>query len=117
MYLRYGDPSWDSPETADAAQGAADGSARPSRRRGGSRTARSAAADRLPVVELDGVDLHCITEPQAVAHVMAELDAGRGGVVVTPNLDHLRRCRSDVHFEALVAEADLVVADGMPLVW
>ena len=38
-------------------------------------------------------------------------------MVVTPNLDHLRRCRKDVNFAALVAEADLVVADGMPLVW
>src|SRR5439155_3575860 len=36
---------------------------------------------------------------------------------VTPNLDHLRRCGDDVSFSALVAEADLVLADGMPLVW
>lgn len=78
---------------------------------------RSPAAARLPAIELDGVTLHAVTERQAIEHILNELDAGRGGAVVTPNLDHLRRCRTDVHFEALVAEADLVLADGMPLVW
>jgi N-acetylglucosaminyldiphosphoundecaprenol N-acetyl-beta-D-mannosaminyltransferase len=80
-------------------------------------TRRSSSSAKLPVVDIDGVQIHAITERLAIEHILDELDAGRGGVVVTPNLDHLRRCRSDVHFEALVAEADLVVADGMPLVW
>ena len=78
---------------------------------------RSAALAALPVVELAGVGLHAINEVDTVRLILDELEAGRGGVVVTPNLDHLRRCRTDPHFEALVAEADLVVADGMPLIW
>src|SRR5438045_339020 len=69
------------------------------------------------VVNLRGVDLHAVTEQQVVTHILDELDFGRGGTVVTPNLDHLRRCLDDLSFGALVAEADLVVADGMPLVW
>jgi N-acetylglucosaminyldiphosphoundecaprenol N-acetyl-beta-D-mannosaminyltransferase len=71
----------------------------------------------FPVVNLHGIDLHAVTEQQVIQHILDELDYGRGGTVVTPNLDHLRRCLDDLSFGALVAEADLVVADGMPLVW
>lgn len=77
----------------------------------------SAAIRRLPVVDLLGIKVHAIRESQCVDHILDELDAGNGGVVVTPNLDHLRRYLHDVNFGALVAEADLVVPDGMPLVW
>jgi N-acetylglucosaminyldiphosphoundecaprenol N-acetyl-beta-D-mannosaminyltransferase len=71
----------------------------------------------LPTIRLNGIRLHQVTERQAIDYVLDELDAGHGGVVVTPNLDHVRRCEADVNFGALVAEAQLVVADGMPLVW
>jgi N-acetylglucosaminyldiphosphoundecaprenol N-acetyl-beta-D-mannosaminyltransferase len=63
------------------------------------------------------VDLHAIDESTAINHILDELDVGFGGFVVTPNLDHLRRCGDDVSFGAMVAEADLALADGMPLVW
>ena len=76
-----------------------------------------AARPPLPISRLMGVELHAVTEAQAIDHIVAELANGRGGVTVTPNLDHLRRCRTDLQFAALVAEAELVVADGMPLIW
>jgi N-acetylglucosaminyldiphosphoundecaprenol N-acetyl-beta-D-mannosaminyltransferase len=79
--------------------------------------APSPALMGLPTVDLLGVKLHAITEKDCIGRIVDELAAGRGGVVVTPNLDHLRRYLHDVNFGALVAEADLVVADGMPLVW
>jgi N-acetylglucosaminyldiphosphoundecaprenol N-acetyl-beta-D-mannosaminyltransferase len=63
------------------------------------------------------VKLHAVTESQVINHILDALDGGRGGVVVTPNLDHLRRYVRDLSFGALIAEADLIVADGMPLVW
>jgi N-acetylglucosaminyldiphosphoundecaprenol N-acetyl-beta-D-mannosaminyltransferase len=75
------------------------------------------SASSLPMIRLHGVDLHQITEAQTIEHIFRNLEFGRGGVVVTPNLDHIRRCRQDLTFGALVSEADLVVADGMPLVW
>ncbi|MBK7875227.1 MAG: WecB/TagA/CpsF family glycosyltransferase [Planctomycetes bacterium] len=71
----------------------------------------------LPAIELYGVRLHALTEAQCVEHVVRELDAGRGGWVVTPNLDHLRRLVREREFAELCAGADLVVPDGMPLVW
>ncbi|MEZ0267143.1 MAG: WecB/TagA/CpsF family glycosyltransferase [Phycisphaerae bacterium] len=69
------------------------------------------------VIDLAGVNVHAVTEVQTVRQILHRSNAGRGGVVVTPNLDHLRRCRKDAEFASLVDKADLVVADGMPLVW
>ena len=117
MYLRHGDISWDQADGGEG--GAALAQAKRSFDRDGQRRAESLSkTDRhWPVVELHGVMLHGVTEQQCVQHILEELDALRGGMVVTPNLDHLRRCVKDLNFGALVAEADLVVADGMPLVW
>ncbi|MGD0462539.1 MAG: WecB/TagA/CpsF family glycosyltransferase [Tepidisphaeraceae bacterium] len=76
-----------------------------------------AGSRRLPTIVLHGVRIHAISEQRCVEHILSELEAGDGGFAVTPNLDHLRRCGRDVSFAALVAEANLVVADGMPLLW
>lgn len=76
-----------------------------------------AGPTRFPIVRLAGVPLHAVTSRRSVAHVMSELDAGRGGWVVTPNLDYLRRLVRDRTFRELCRDADLAVADGMPLVW
>jgi len=70
-----------------------------------------------PTVELEGLRLDALDEPGCVARVLAASLAGRGGWIVTPNLDHLRRLRADEHLRASYARADLSVADGMPLVW
>src|SRR5436305_6295939 len=109
MYLRYGDVSWDTAEAADAVEVPRNGARVP-----GMREAHNLF---LPIIQLNGVKLHAITEAGTINYILNELDHNRGGVVVTPNLDHLRRCGKDMSFGALVAEADLVVADGMPLVW
>jgi len=61
--------------------------------------------------------LHAITEHECVDWITSELRAGRGGWVVTHNLDHLRRLHRDLEFRSLCASAQIVVADGMPLVW
>ena len=66
---------------------------------------------------LSGVWLDRITEAQTVEHVLSELDAARGGVVITPNLDIVRQCPIEPDLRQLLAEADLRVADGMTLVW
>jgi N-acetylglucosaminyldiphosphoundecaprenol N-acetyl-beta-D-mannosaminyltransferase len=77
-----------------------------------------ADAPEMPrTVELRSVEFHAVTARQAVTHILGSLAAGKGGVVVTPNLDHLRRCETDLSFGALLSEADLVLADGMPLIW
>jgi N-acetylglucosaminyldiphosphoundecaprenol N-acetyl-beta-D-mannosaminyltransferase len=120
MYLRYREPVWETTQLGP--RRGAPGTASPRRRdrvpfRSESVGRLTPPPKTLPVIELNGVKLHAVTEAQVIDHILAELDAGRGGVVVTPNLDHLRRYCHDLSFGALVAEADLIVADGMPLVW
>jgi N-acetylglucosaminyldiphosphoundecaprenol N-acetyl-beta-D-mannosaminyltransferase len=68
-------------------------------------------------VELDGTGIDRITEAEVVAVVRDALAHGRGGRIVTPNVDVLRQARSDPGVRRLLNEADLIVADGMPLVW
>lgn len=110
MHLPYGDVSWD---TEDFSPTATDHSSVPA----GARPLRSGSGGALPTIRLMGVRFHAVTERQAIEHILRELDAGNGGFVVTPNLDHLRRYRSDVPFAALISEASLVLADGTPVVW
>lgn len=68
-------------------------------------------------VALLGVELDAVREDECVRFILGELEAGRGGWIVTPNLDHLRRLVRDPSFRALCADASLKVADGMPLLW
>lgn len=74
----------------------------------------SAAGQR---VRLMGVPVGAVTEADAVAAVIDATTAQRGHWTITANLDHLRRYQHDSLAKRLVDEADLVVADGMPLVW
>ncbi|MDB5295077.1 MAG: putative glycosyltransferase [Phycisphaerales bacterium] len=110
MFRRYDEPSW---EGEVAGPSARQTSRRPARRR----AVQSPRAARLPVVDIEGVELHAITEAHVIEHILAELDDGRGGMVCTVNLDYLYRCRRDLQFDALVSEADLAVPDGMPVLW
>jgi N-acetylglucosaminyldiphosphoundecaprenol N-acetyl-beta-D-mannosaminyltransferase len=48
---------------------------------------------------------------------MERLGAGRGGWIITPNVDILRRLCVDEQVRGLAGPADLFVADGMPLIW
>jgi N-acetylglucosaminyldiphosphoundecaprenol N-acetyl-beta-D-mannosaminyltransferase len=73
--------------------------------------------ESLPMVRLMGVRVHAVTMQQVIDVILKCLQCGRGGMVITPNLDILRRAVHDEKFRALMAQADLVVADGMPLVW
>ncbi len=68
-------------------------------------------------VPLFGVQFACVTESQSVDWVCDRAASGQGAFIVTANLDHLRRCRVDPGYRELVDDADLVVADGMPLIW
>jgi N-acetylglucosaminyldiphosphoundecaprenol N-acetyl-beta-D-mannosaminyltransferase len=75
------------------------------------------APARVRSVDLMGIRIDAIREDECVGLVMSRWEAGRGGWIVTPNLDHLRRLTGEVGYRELVADADLCVADGMPLVW
>ena len=123
MYLRYREPTWDATDLSGAAPSRGPSGSNGNRRRkdsgpNGFGTPRARETAKVfPTVELNGVKLHAVNEAEVIEHILSEIQSGRGGVVVTPNLDHLRRYLHDLSFGALIAEADLVIADGMPLVW
>ncbi len=66
-------------------------------------------------VLIDGVAFDPMTEDETSTYVHDSLDAGRGGQIITPNVDVLRLLRKPEY--AIAARANLVVADGMPVVW
>jgi len=77
---------------------------------------RSARPPTTETVNVDLLRLHPLTAAQAARHVAQT--AGRdGGIVVTPNVDHLRRLRADEQLRRVYDRAGLVLADGAPLVW
>lgn len=68
-------------------------------------------------VAVGGVDLDPVTLAEAAERVVAAAAEGRGGIVVTPNVDHLHRLAANPMLAPLYEGAALVLADGMPLVW
>ena len=71
----------------------------------------------LRPVLIAGTTFHAITETECVQHVQDRLRTGLGGWIVTLNVENLRRARLSPAVRSLVATADLILADGMPLVW
>lgn len=61
------------------------------------------------------IDAVCLDE--AVQQILAIVDAGHGGAVFTPNVDHVVRVHRDPEFRDSYTQASLLLADGMPLVW
>jgi N-acetylglucosaminyldiphosphoundecaprenol N-acetyl-beta-D-mannosaminyltransferase len=68
-------------------------------------------------VHLDGTAIDRITEDEVVAVVRESLAQRRGGRIITPNVDILRRASADPGVRRHLDDADLIVADGMPLIW
>ncbi|MEZ0166637.1 WecB/TagA/CpsF family glycosyltransferase [Kineococcus sp. LSe6-4] len=67
-------------------------------------------------VTVDDVDFDALRESEVVDHVMLALQEGRGGNLITPNVDILRQLRRP-QLRELAEQAELVVPDGMPIVW
>jgi N-acetylglucosaminyldiphosphoundecaprenol N-acetyl-beta-D-mannosaminyltransferase len=68
-------------------------------------------------VELMGLRFANLTEATTNELALNALTGGRGGWICPVNLDVLRQITNDGELRRLVAEADVVVADGMPLIW
>lgn len=69
------------------------------------------------VVNLLGMSLLRATEHEVLDRVFKDLRHQRGGWLLTANLDFLRRYDKDRETRKLFEQADVTVADGMPLVW
>jgi N-acetylglucosaminyldiphosphoundecaprenol N-acetyl-beta-D-mannosaminyltransferase len=70
-----------------------------------------------PAVRVGAVDVLSLREKELVQLVELAWHLGEGGWIITANVDIVRAATRDRELSALVAEADIVVADGMPVVW
>jgi len=70
-----------------------------------------------PRIRVGGIGIDPVTEQEAVRRVLDALEAGRGGQIVTPNVDIVAAARRSRELRTIVEACDLVVADGAPLVW
>jgi N-acetylglucosaminyldiphosphoundecaprenol N-acetyl-beta-D-mannosaminyltransferase len=68
-------------------------------------------------LRLGQLEIDPLTFAEALDAIEELVDRGRGGAVFTPNVDHVVLAEDDPEFRAAYADADLVLADGMPLVW
>lgn len=70
-------------------------------------------------VTLFGIEIDPLRMDQAVAQIQAWIASppSRCAVVVTPNVDHLVLLARHPDFREAYGRANLVLADGMPIVW
>jgi hypothetical protein len=54
---------------------------------------------------------------EAIGAIENLVDAGQGGAVYTPNVDHVVKAESNGAFRSAYDDVSLSLADGMPLVW
>ncbi len=64
-----------------------------------------------------GLRFNAITDEQAVDLVMAKVFQRQKTLVVTPNVDHIVQLQRNPAMAQAYNKAELVFADGMPLVW
>jgi len=70
-----------------------------------------------PAIAILGVPFDPLTMAQAMAEIQGMIASRRPHYVVTANVDFLVQARRDEELRHILAEADLVLCDGMPLVW
>ena len=68
-------------------------------------------------IEVADIRFDPVGEESAVDTITHSFQAGEGGTVVFINVDVGVRIHRDASLASIVEEADLVLADGMPLVW
>jgi N-acetylglucosaminyldiphosphoundecaprenol N-acetyl-beta-D-mannosaminyltransferase len=68
-------------------------------------------------VRLMGMPIDALTFDQAIERVFSGIAAGRGGRVLTPNIDILRQYNASATLRKQFDQTELIVTDGMPLVW
>lgn len=66
---------------------------------------------------LGGIGIDRVTMAGALDAIERLVDAGRGGMVFTPNVDHVVIADRDPAFRAAYRDADVALPDGMPLLW
>ena len=66
---------------------------------------------------LFGIPFHDVTFEETVAWAVDRMKNGPPGYIATANVDFLMQAWADPELQRILLEADLVLADGMPIVW
>lgn len=64
-----------------------------------------------------GIPFHDVTFPEAVEWVRRRIASRRPAYIATANVDFLMQAWRDPELQRILLEADLVVADGIPILW
>ena len=68
-------------------------------------------------IRLGQIYAHALTFPEALDAVAKLIAAGKGGYIVTPNVDHVVQAEHSEQMRAAYDEASLSLVDGQPLTW
>jgi N-acetylglucosaminyldiphosphoundecaprenol N-acetyl-beta-D-mannosaminyltransferase len=68
-------------------------------------------------LRIGSIEIDSLTFAEALDAIAAMVAGGRGGAVLTPNLDHVVLAEDDPRFRSAYQSATLSVVDGKPLVW
>ncbi len=73
---------------------------------------------KAKIVTIAGVSINNVASDEAISTIVGWIENHTAPrYVVTPNVDHIMRLQHDNEFKEIYQNADLVVADGMPLIW
>ena len=68
-------------------------------------------------IRFGNIWIDSLTFAGALDEIERLVDAGAGGAVFTPNVDHVVQAESDAAFRDAYARASLSLVDGQPLLW
>ncbi|BBK76264.1 WecB/TagA/CpsF family glycosyltransferase [Clostridium butyricum] len=58
-----------------------------------------------------------VTMEEAITRIDKLIASDRNSYVVTPNVDHIVKLETDAELQKIYEDADLILTDGMPLIW
>jgi N-acetylglucosaminyldiphosphoundecaprenol N-acetyl-beta-D-mannosaminyltransferase len=68
-------------------------------------------------VTLGHVPIDVVDRAEAVRHIAALVEQGEGGLIFTPNVDHIVLAEKDLALREAYASVSLSLVDGMPVLW
>lgn len=63
------------------------------------------------------IEIDNLTMDKAIERIDVLIQNKKPAYVVTPNVDHIVKLENDKEFRKVYKEADLILTDGMPLIW
>lgn len=63
------------------------------------------------------IEVDNLTMEEALSKIDTCIIAKNPSYVVTPNVDHIVKLENDVEFKKVYKNADIILTDGMPLIW